>query len=240
MTAKKKYRPFAGVSHDVIDSAAFADLTGEAVRLLLIIARQHDGNNNGWLQASHSYCRYRGIASESTLRNAVASLIAHGFIHRTRSHGIDPVTSENTPARYALTWQSLTRNRKGLFCDGFAPNAFESWRLEKKSGVSKSKDAPVKKCSFSGVEGSELPPVKIEGSISGKASGETTKTVAIEQLPVYPPPGDGKEHDGTANGEPNNRPPKNLAHAEPMTITRAGSGMTVAALSQNNTTTKAN
>lgn len=225
MTSKKKYRPFAGVSHDVIDSAAFADLTGEAVRLLLIIARQYDGNNNGWLQASHSYCRYRGIASESTLRNAVASLIAHGFIYRARGHGIDPLTSENTPARYALTWLSLTRNRKGLFCDGFVPNAFERWRLEKKSGVSKSKDTPVKNCSVSEVEGSEPPPVKIEGSISGKASKETTETVAIEQVPVYVPTEERGQHDEIANGEPNSRPPKKLAHSTAMPIRKTGDGL---------------
>lgn len=240
MTTKKKYRPFAGVSHDVIDSAAFADLTGEAVRLLLIIARQYDGYNNGWLQASHSYCRYRGIASESTLSKAIESLIAHGFIYRTRGHGIDPATGENRPARYALTWLSLTKNRKDLFFDGFKPNAFEGWRLEKKSGGQKSKDTPTKICSVSGGEAAEPPPTKIEGSISGKASEETTETVAIEQLPVYPPPGQGMKHDGTANGEPNSRPPKNLAHVPAMTIARAGTGLTVAAMNQNTTTTKAN
>ena len=130
----KKMRPFAGVSHDAIDCPAFADLPGEAVRLLLIIARQYDGRNNGRLHAAHSYCRARGITSESTLKRAVSSLIAHGFIYRTRGHGLDPITGKNLPARYACTWLPLTQNRKGLFCDGFSPNAFENWRPEKNQG----------------------------------------------------------------------------------------------------------
>lgn len=135
MTAKKTGRPYAAVPHDVLYSAAFSDLSGEAVRLLLLITSQTTKtNNNGWLHAAHSYCRPKGIASESTLKRAVASLISHGFIYRTRGHGIDPILGKNLPARYALTWLSLTQNRKGLFCDGFVPNAFEKWQPEKNQG----------------------------------------------------------------------------------------------------------
>lgn len=222
MTAKKKCRPFAGISHDVIDSAAFADLTGGAVRLLLIIARQYDGRNNGELHASHSYCRPRGIASASTLQEAVSSLIAHGFIYRTRGHGISAVNGDNTPARYALTWLSLTRNRNGLFCDGFVPNAFEKWSPEKNSGVRKTKHTPPKNCSFSEGESAETPPPKIEVSSAGKTSEETTETVAIEQVPVYVPPESRGNDDEPTQEQANGEPPRILAHVTPMPIGRIG------------------
>lgn len=190
-----KHRPYAGVAHDVIDSAAFADLNGEAVRLLLIVARQSNGRNNGRLHASHSYCRSRGIGSESTLQRAVSSLIAHGFIYRTRSHGIDPITSKNIPAMYACTWIPLTNNRKGLFCDGFVSNAFEKWHPEKNLGVSKVKDTPPENCSFSRGKDAKTVPVKTVVSATGKPPRETIKTVAYEQVPVYVPAASGDRPD---------------------------------------------
>lgn len=222
MTAKKS-RPYAAVPHDVIDSAAFADLSGEAARLLLIITRQTAAiNNNGWLQAAHSFCRFRGLGSESTLKRAVSSLVSHGFIFKTRGHGIDKVTGKNLAARYAVTWLPLTKNRKGLFCDGFVPNAFERWTPEEKSGVSNLTATPSQICSFSGGEDSEKPPVKSEVSATGKASGESVKTVAYELVPVHEVPKDGEQHDELTNSEPNNRPPRNLAPVTPMPISRIG------------------
>lgn len=226
MTAKKGVRPYAAVPHDVIDSAAYADLSGEAVRLLLIITRQTTAiNNNGWLHAAYSFCRFKGLGSESTLRRAVASLVSHGFIFKTRGHGIDHVTGNNMPARYALTWLPLTKNRKGLFCDGFVPNAFEKWLPEKKSGVSNLTATPGQICSFSEADGTESPPVKSKGSRTGNASGESVKTDAYELVPVYGVRNDGEPHDEVTNREPNNRPPRNLASVTSMPIGKSGDGL---------------
>lgn len=226
MTVKKKLRPYAAIPHDVIDSAAFADLSGEAARLLFIITRQTTAiNNNGRLHAAHSFCRSKGLGSESTLRRAVASLLSHGFIFKTRGHGIDKVTGKNLPARYALTWLPLTKNRQGLFCDAFVPNAFEKWHPEKKSGVSKVTATTSQICSFSEADGTESPPVKSKGSRTGKASGESVKTDAYELVPVYGHPEDGEQHDELANSEPNNRPPRNLAPVTPMPIGKSGDGL---------------
>lgn len=125
--ARKNGELFAGIDHSVIDSAAFADLNGEAVRLLLILARQDNGKNNGHLQATLSYCQPRGIGSDKTLTKAIASLIAHGFIYRTRSHGIDARTQHRKPALYALTWLPLTSKRSELFCAGFMADAYLRW-----------------------------------------------------------------------------------------------------------------
>ena len=57
--AKSKRNPlgelFAAIPHSVIDSPAFSDLNGQAVRLLLIMARQGRGVNNGLIQQASRY-----------------------------------------------------------------------------------------------------------------------------------------------------------------------------------------
>ena len=123
---------FAGIPNEVIDSPAFADLTGETVRVLLILARQCNGHNNGRLQATYSYCRPRGIGSPHTLQDAIASLIAHGFIYRTRGHGT--LDGKNIHATYALTFRPICEKkyRKSLFMDGFVANAWHEWKPKEK------------------------------------------------------------------------------------------------------------
>lgn len=143
---------YAPIDHKVIDSAAFADLPHSAVRVLLAIARQWNSNNNGWLQATFSYCHPKGIGSEHTLQAAVESLIAHGFIYRTRGHGM--IDGENIAARYAITWRPVCakKDRGGLFLDGFLPNAFEKWEHEKNSDPQKLQESTRKNCSIKGVK----------------------------------------------------------------------------------------
>lgn len=144
----KGFGLYAPIDHTVIDSAAFADLSHSAVRVLLTIARQWNGINNGWLQATFSYCHKKGVGSEHTLQQAVESLIAHGFIYRTRGHGM--IDGENIAARYAITWRPLCgkKDRVGLFLDGFLPNAFEKWEPVKNSDPQKLQESTRKKCSF--------------------------------------------------------------------------------------------
>jgi hypothetical protein len=119
--------PYAAIEHRVIDSLAYADLSHSACRLLTLLARQLTKDNNGNLQATFSWCKPRGIASEHTLRDAIADLIAHGFIFRTRSHG-----ANKTWAKYAVTWLSI-KKRDGLFLDCFVPCAWRNWQPAKKS-----------------------------------------------------------------------------------------------------------
>lgn len=128
---------YAPIDFDVIDSPAFADLTGEEVRLLLIIARQWNGQNNGKLHATFGFCKKRGIRSQTTLQKSIASLISHGFLVRTRGHGIDPKDGKNIAAKYAITWKSLCDkpNRIGIFVDGFVKNAYKKWQPEKNRGA---------------------------------------------------------------------------------------------------------
>lgn len=134
MPPRKKSNPlgeaFAAIPHSVIDSPAFSDLNGQAVRLLLIIARQNNGNNNGLLQATFKYCKPRGIGSEHTLKNAIADLISHGLIVRTRSRGVN--NGKNIWAFYALTWlvpcTEQLRRARNIHFDGFQIGAWKSWK----------------------------------------------------------------------------------------------------------------
>jgi len=134
--------PYAAIEHRVIDSPAYADLSHSACRLLTLLARQLTKDNNGHLQATFSWCKPRGIASEHTLRDAIADLIAHGFIYRTRSHGANKAW-----ARYAVTWLSIKKS-DGLFLAGFVSCAWRNWQPTKKSTGQKVQEQSGRKRSF--------------------------------------------------------------------------------------------
>lgn len=135
--------PFVAIDHRVIDSPAFADLKPSAQVLIFIVARQLKKDNNGHLQATHSWCKRYGIGSEHTLRDSIAQLITHGFIYRTRSHG-----ANGAWATYALTWLPITK-KEGLFLAGFVANAWRDWKpSEKKTTPQKLQDDSGRKCSF--------------------------------------------------------------------------------------------
>ena len=144
MAAKTSTKhPYAAIDHRVIDSPAYADLSFSACSLLLIMARQLTKGNNGHLQASFTWCKKRGFRSEHTLRDAIADLIAHGFIYRTRSHGANKAW-----AKYAVTWLPIT-DKRDLFLDGFKPFAWRDWTpTDKKSSRQKVLDQSSRKCSF--------------------------------------------------------------------------------------------
>lgn len=124
--ATTKHHPYAAIEHRVIDSPAFADLKPTSKVLLMLLARQLTKENNGHLQASFKWCQRFGIGSEHTLRGAIADLISHGLIYRTRSHG-----ANGAWARYAVTWLPIKR-REELFLAGFVHCAWRDWAPEPK------------------------------------------------------------------------------------------------------------
>lgn len=138
--------PFFALEHRVIDSPAYADLSFSARALLDVIGRQLTRDNNGHLQATFAWCKRYGFGSEHTLRDAIAELIAHGFLSRTRSHG-----ANGAWARYAVTWLAV-RKREDLFLDGFVPFAWRNWipnaAARKKSSPQKVLEHSGRKCSF--------------------------------------------------------------------------------------------
>lgn len=144
MKAKTSTRhPYAAIEHRVIDSPAYADLTFSARALLVLLARQLTRDNNGHLHAAFKWCKPFGFGSEHTLRAAIAELLSHGFIYRTRSHG-----ANGAWAKYAVTWLPI-KNREGLFLSNFEACAWRDWKpTEKKSSRQKVLDQSGRKCSF--------------------------------------------------------------------------------------------
>lgn len=115
--------PYAAIEHRVIDSDAYADLSFSARSLLIQLTRQlTKPNNNGRLQAAHSYLTRYGF-SDNTVTRAIAELVDHGFVFRTRSGGF-----HLGAAQFAVTWLPLTDKRDGLSCNGFKPFAWREWK----------------------------------------------------------------------------------------------------------------
>jgi hypothetical protein len=163
---KSAKHPYAAIEHRVIDSPAFADLAFSARTLLLLLARQLTKDNNGHLQATHSYMRRFGFDAERTLARAIRELIAHGLIYRTRAGGY-----QKGAALYAVTWLSITR-KQNVFLDGFKPCAWRDWKPTEK------KSPPAKLPGTHGKNGilTDLPPAK-------NTVGSSRKNTEYELMP---------------------------------------------------------
>ena len=178
VTKTSTKHPYAAIQHRVIDSPAYADLTFSAVALLNLLSRQLTKDNNGHLHAAFKWCKARGFGSEHTLRDAIADLIAHGFIHRTRSHG-----ANGAWACYALTSLPVT-SKEGLFLAGFKPYAWRDWEpKEKKSTRQKVPERSGRKCSFTPEH-----PAESAGSRGAKsADNELMPCRAVKTAPAWIP-----------------------------------------------------
>ena len=109
--ARKKPRQFAGgflaLPHALLHSPAFRSLSYKAVKLLLDIASQFNGKNNGDLCAAWKIMVARGWKSEQTLQVAKNELLQAGMIAETRK-GRRP----NVCSLYGITWQPLNPSDK--------------------------------------------------------------------------------------------------------------------------------
>lgn len=85
--------------------------------LLLEVARQYVGGNNGRLLLSREYMAKRGWKSNDMLTKAKRELLNGGFIHETVM-GHRP----NKASWYAVTWRTLDR------IPGYDAGAVESFR----------------------------------------------------------------------------------------------------------------
>ena len=102
---KKKfegYNNFASVPRYVIDTPAFKSLRGNSVKLLVLLASQYKGNNNGDLIITHS--KYKcDFKSSQTMYAARDELEQKGFI-ATNAYGGMSFGGFKVPSLYALTW----------------------------------------------------------------------------------------------------------------------------------------
>ena len=93
---------FVALPWTVLDSSAYTSLGHPARSLLLEIARQYMGHNNGKLLASRAYLGKRGWKSADVIQRAKVELLNAGLIFETVM-GSRP----NRASWYAITWQTL-------------------------------------------------------------------------------------------------------------------------------------
>jgi hypothetical protein len=95
--AKIKGR-FVALPHSVLESDQFVGLNHASVRLLLLIAKQYRGDNNGRLVACPSYFEPLGWRSRASATRCLDELIKSRLICRVR------IGTRQVPAWYALAW----------------------------------------------------------------------------------------------------------------------------------------
>jgi len=98
---RKETGTFVMLRHDVLNSSAYVRLSAHAIKLLIDIAAQYRGKNNGDLATTWSMMKLRGWRSRDTLGKALRELLDAGFIEQTRQGGM------HKPSLYALTWFSI-------------------------------------------------------------------------------------------------------------------------------------
>lgn len=96
---------FAGIPRNVMRSRDFRELSSSAIRILLWLAWQYRGSNNGDLSATHSQAKDWGVLAKDTLTKSLRELAERGFIIKTREGRF-----LNPGARcdlFALTWAAI-------------------------------------------------------------------------------------------------------------------------------------
>lgn len=93
------------IPESVLLSAESHSVTGEAIRLLLALAAQYKGRNNGNLCAALSVLRQYGFNSADTIARALAQLTEAGLIIRTREGAFQGESSKC--ALYAVAWKAI-------------------------------------------------------------------------------------------------------------------------------------
>ena len=95
-------KSFAGIPRIVMDTDDYKNLNGNAIKLLLELAYQYRGKNNGNLSATFSHMKTRGFKSKETLANALKSLQDTNLVIKTREGMF--LNPGGRCALYALTW----------------------------------------------------------------------------------------------------------------------------------------
>ena len=94
-------KPFVMFPHDVMEHETFKLLSPRATKLLMDIASQYRGNNNGDLCAPFKLMKKRGWKSSDQLNRAKKELVSSGLVMVSRRGGL------NKASLYALTWFSI-------------------------------------------------------------------------------------------------------------------------------------
>lgn len=109
--------------HSITGSDAWRDLSGNAVKLLIALARFDDGKSNGKLYFSERTGAKETGLSRNTVKRCLDELIEHGFIAQTKPGAFN--RNNLLAATYRLTWVAAPG------CNPSAPTRdFEKWKHE--------------------------------------------------------------------------------------------------------------
>lgn len=87
--------------HALLDTPFYISLSTKAKTLLIDMARQYNGFNNGDLQCTFSCMKKKGWKSDDTLTKAHRQLLEKGFLVLTRQGG------RNLCSLFAITWKPI-------------------------------------------------------------------------------------------------------------------------------------
>ncbi len=113
---------FTLLPHAVQDCGNWRQCSGTGIKLLVDLARQYNGRNNGDLSAALSLLRPFGWSSPDTVGNALRELRHYGFLLLTRQGGLFG------PSLYALTWHAIDDCGGKLTCAQPTKTAPGTWK----------------------------------------------------------------------------------------------------------------
>lgn len=156
---RRKHEPrHIRLYHSITGCEAWRDLTGNAIKVLIALARYDDGNSNGQLYFSERQGAKDTGLSRNTVRRALAELIAKGFIAQTKPGAFN--RNNLLAATYRLTWVAWPGGKPS------APTRdFDRWKPDGNSQAQNlttigAKSAPPLETSGDG--GSEFDPPTVE------------------------------------------------------------------------------
>ena len=121
---RRSGRSFLSLPHYVLDHPNYYTLSSRAIKLLIDIAAQYRGTNNGDLCCTFSVLKKRGWTSNDQIRKGLNELLERGWLIQTRQGHRPRVAS-----LYALTWQPINEC-SGKLEVGATKTAPNTWRQE--------------------------------------------------------------------------------------------------------------
>jgi len=114
----KRTQSFAGIPRIIVNHNSFKSLTGNQVKLLVVIASKYNGKNNGDISIPMSEMK-EWFNSNTTLLKARDGLYKKGFIV-INAYGGRSAEGKKLPHLYALTWARINDLKPGKWETRFA------------------------------------------------------------------------------------------------------------------------
>jgi len=131
ITGRQPSDTFVRLPHSMMRHPSFFALSGSAMKMLLFLASQYNGRNNGDLSATKAMVEAASVCAASKSRELLGQLEEAGFIVQTR-HGI-----KKQCHLYAVTWLGIDRcpGKNLEIAAGPPRNDWRKTHLQHPSGV---------------------------------------------------------------------------------------------------------